>query len=167
MEEIDNKIEANLNFGISTAKQHHCVIQPQVMPNLLDHSQKRDLDTNHAPVVIGALLGSVDAKIIDISNCFPMSLRMKNESEYNFDTEYLKKMLKFHKGLNDQEHILGVYVSSTEIDKLCMVVVSYFRELFSSQKVKSPLQMPIILLFDPELKNNKLDIKVSKFYVIF
>lgn len=69
-------------------------------------------------------------------------------------------MLKFHKGLNDQEHILGVYVSSTEIDKLCMVVVSYFRELFSSQKVKSPLQMPIILLFDPELKNNKLDIKV-------
>jgi hypothetical protein len=89
-----------------------------------------------------------------------MSLRTKNESEYNFDTEYLKKMLKFHKGLNDQEHILGVYVSSTEIDKLCMVVVSYFRELFSSQKVKSPLQMPIILLFDPELKNNKLDIKV-------
>lgn len=89
-----------------------------------------------------------------------MSLRMRNDGEYNFDTEYLKKMLKFHKGLNDQEHILGVYVSSTEIDKLCMVVVSYFRELFSSQKVKSPLQMPIILLFDPELKNNKLDIKV-------
>ena len=95
-----------------------------------------------------------------------MSLRMRNDGEYNFDTEYLKKMLKFHKGLNDQEHILGVYVSSTEIDKLCMVVVSYFRELFSSQKVKSPLQMPIILLFDPELKNNKLDIKVSILFVI-
>lgn len=113
------------------------------MPNLLDHSQKRDLDANHAPVVIGALLGSVDAKIIDISNCFPMSLKQKNENrddpEYNFDTEYLKKMLKFHKGLNDQEKILGVYISSTQIEKTCMIVVSYFKELFSSNKVQSPL----------------------------
>lgn len=71
----DNKIEANLNFGMSTAKQLHCVIQPQIMPNLLDHSLKRDLVCNHAPVVIGSLLGSVDAKIIDISNCFPMTLK--------------------------------------------------------------------------------------------
>ena len=123
------------------------------------------MEQNHAPVVIGALMGNVDAKIIDISNTFPMSLKTKGENTdepaYNFDTEYLKKMLKFHKNLNDQEHILGVYVSSTEIDKTCMVVVSYFKELFMSQKVKSPLQMPIIMLFDPELKNNKLDIKVS------
>ena len=41
-------------------------------------------------------------------------------------------MLKFHKGLNDQEQILGVYISSTEIDKTCMIVVDYFKELFSS-----------------------------------
>ena len=75
------------------------------MPNLLDHSLKRDLVSNHAPVVIGSLLGSVDAKIIDISNCFPMTLKEKeNESEkYVFDKEYLLKMLNFHKKLNDQE----------------------------------------------------------------
>jgi len=29
------------------------------------------------------------------------------------------------------------------------------------KRVKSPLQTPIVLLFDPELRNNKLDIKVS------
>lgn len=41
-----------------------------------------------------------------------------------------------------------------------MVIVAYFRDLFMTQKVRSPLQQPIIMLFDPELKNNKLDIKV-------
>lgn len=169
----DNKIEANLNFGMSTAKQLHCVIQPQIMPNLLDHSLKRDLVSNHAPVVIGSLLGSVDAKIVDISNCFPMTFKMNEndqegakkqaagDAEYVFDLEYLKKMLTFHKKLNDQEQILGVYISSTDIDKMCMIIVAYFRDLFMTQKVRSPLQQPIILLFDPELKNNKLDIKVS------
>lgn len=170
---VDNKIEANLNFGMSTAKQLHCVIQPQIMPNLLDHSLKRDLVSNHAPVVIGSLLGSVDAKIVDISNCFPMTFKMNEseqdgakkqatgDAEYIFDLEYLKKMLQFHKKLNDQEQILGVYISSTNIDKMCMIIVAYFRDLFMTQKVRSPLQQPIILLFDPELKNNKLDIKVS------
>ena len=137
------------------------------MPNLLDHCLKRDLVSNHAPVVIGSLLGSVDAKIIDISNCFPMTLKTvettdrNKDVEYQFDREYLIKMLKFHKQLNDQEQILGVYISSTEIDKVAMLIVAYFRDLFMSQKVRSPLQQPIILLFDPELKNNKLDIKVS------
>ena len=56
---------------------------------------------------------------------------------------------------------MGVYISSTDIDKMCMVIVAYFRDLFMTQKVRSPLQQPIIMLFDPELKNNKLDIKVS------
>jgi hypothetical protein len=45
------------------------------MPNLLDHVQKRDFEVNNASVVIGALLGRVDGKIIDISNCFALSLK--------------------------------------------------------------------------------------------
>lgn len=110
------------------------------MPNLLDHCLKRELVANHAPVVIGSLLGSVDAKIIDISNCFPMTLKTSEstegnkkqdkEIEYVFDLEYLKKMVKFHKQLNDQEQVLGVYISSTNLDKLALIVITYFRELF-------------------------------------
>lgn len=67
-----DKIEANLNFGMSTAKQQHCLIQPQILPNLLDHSQKRDIGDNYADVAMGALLGTSDAqgKIIEISNSF-------------------------------------------------------------------------------------------------
>ena len=56
----------------------------------------------------------------------------KKEIEYVFDTEYVKKMIKFNKQLNNQEAILGVYISSTELNKVFMVIVSYFRELFLS-----------------------------------
>jgi len=99
-----------------------------------------------------------------------MSLRISyqgdennKEPQYIFDTEYLKKMLKFHKQVNESESILGVYISSTKIDYLGMIIVKYFLDLFTEKSFfRSPLKSPIIMLFDPELKNNKLEIKVSK-----
>ena len=83
MEELKNpdKIEANLNFGMNAIKQQHCVIQPQIMPNLLEHCQKKDSDANHASVAIGSIMGTVDGKIIDISNCFPMTLKTVEKAE--------------------------------------------------------------------------------------
>jgi hypothetical protein len=140
------------------------------MPNLLEHSQKKELDSNHASVVIGALLGTVDGKIIDISNCFPMTITQKAAGEDDgfsgpeliFDTEYVKKMMKFYKQVNEQETMVGAYISSTHLDKQSMTIVQYFINLFKNKVVRSPLPSPIILLFDPELKNNKLDIKVRK-----
>lgn len=168
-----DKIEANLNFGMATAKQNHCIIHPQILPNLLDHAIKKELDTNHAPVVIGVILGRVDGKIIEISNCFPMSLKSdkdsgdakksddKSNSVIYIDKEYLKKMIKFHKTINKTEAILGVYVSSTTLDPISVSVILYFRDLFINNEVRSNLQQPIVLQFDPTLANNKLDIKVS------
>ena len=78
-----------------------------------------------------------------------------------FDTEYLKKMVKFYKQFNEQETVVGAYISSTYLDKTSMIIVQYFFSLFKNKTVRSPLPSPIMLLFDPELKNNKLDIKVS------
>jgi hypothetical protein len=73
----------------------------------LEHSQKKELDSNHASVVIGALLGTVDGKMVDISNCFPMTITQKSDDnegsagpELIFDSEYLKKMVKFYKQVN-------------------------------------------------------------------
>ena len=43
-----------------------------------------------------------------------------------------------------------------------MIIVKYFLDLFTDKSFfRSPLKSPIIMLFDPELKGNKLDIKVS------
>lgn len=87
----------------------------------------------------------------------------KDEIKYNFDTKYLTKMLKFHKSVNELENILGVYISSTKLDERAKVIVDYYLELFTSKKVKSPLPSPIVMLFDPTLSNNRLEIKVSIF----
>ena len=84
--------------------------------------------------MIGALLGTSDAhgkQVIDISNSFQMVMKVskegdkKSENEYLFDTEYLKKMLKFHKQVNESENLLGVYISSPKIDKVGITVVKY------------------------------------------
>jgi len=39
--------------------------------------------------------------------------------------------------------------------------------LIASKAVKSQLQSPVILLFDPELRNNKLEIKVVTLHSLF
>ena len=70
-------------------------------------------------------------------------------------------MLKFHKSINKTENILGVYISSTVLDTIAQNVIMYFRDLFIGQQVRSPLQQPIIMQFDPTLANNRLEIKVS------
>jgi hypothetical protein len=57
---------------------------------------------------------------------------------------------------------VGAYISSTHLDKQSMTIVQYFISLFKSKAVRSLLPSPIVLLFDPELQNNKLDIKVRK-----
>ena len=49
----------------------------------------------------------------------------KGDLSYIFDTEYLKKMLKFHKQVNELENILGVYISTTKIDKVGMAIINY------------------------------------------
>jgi hypothetical protein len=71
-------------------------------------------------------------------------------------------MLKFHKQVNEMENILGVYISTDQIQAQEMAIVKYFLDLFTEKSFfRSPLKSPIIMLFDPTLKNNKLSIKVS------
>lgn len=159
------------------------------MPNFFDHyyhenvSDKKDSDSNEngdKTVVIGVILGRVDGKIIEISNCFPMSLKSdrdadgkknefssKNQPSHSIDKDYLKKMIDFHKKINKTEAILGVYISSTKINQVELMVIQYFRDLFSNQEVRSPLSQPIFMLFDPTLTHNKLDIKILKMHSVY
>mgnify|MGYP006204325751 CR=1 FL=1 len=36
---------------------------------------KKETENNNTDIVIGAILGSVDGKMLDISNSFPLTLR--------------------------------------------------------------------------------------------
>jgi len=46
------------------------------------------------------------------------------------DFEYLQKMLKFHRKVNPNEGLLGVYISCKKLDEHGLAVVQYFNDLF-------------------------------------
>jgi len=46
-------------------------------------------------------------------------------------------MLKFYKGVNEFEHLLGVYISCTNLDKQAKIIFHYFLPLFTKKEVKS------------------------------
>lgn len=110
--------------------------------------------------MIGVILGRVDGKMVDISNCFPMNFSVDKDKEGDskstnqviiMDTEYLKKMIKFHRTINKTETVLGVYISSTKLDIIAKSVIGYFRELIMKKEINSPLAWPILLQYDPTL----------------
>jgi len=76
-------------------------------------------------------------------------------------------MLKFYRQVNSSEVCLGVYISSNVMNYECMIIMQYFLSLLQSKKVKSPLESPIVLLFDPKLENDKLGIKVLNLHSTF
>jgi len=48
-----------------------------------------------------------------------------------------------------------------------MAIFSYVKDLFAAKTVSSKLAAPLVLLFDPELGNNKLEIKVLNIHSVF
>ena len=77
------------------------------------------------------------------------------------DTEYMQKMLKFHRKVNPNEGLLGMYISCKKLDDHGLALVSYFQELFQNEKKKALISFPLIMMVDPTLSGNKLSIKVS------
>lgn len=77
-------------------------------------------------------------------------------------------MIKFHKTINKVEVPLGLYISSVQLDTIAQSVIGYFRDLFiKNEVVRSPLQQPIILQFDPTLANNRLNIKILNIHSFY
>ena len=73
----------------------------------------------------------------------------------------MQKMMKFHRKVNPKEGLLGMYISSKNLDQHGLTLVSYFSELFHSEKKKALIPFPLIMMIDPTLQNNQLSIQVS------
>ena len=158
----------NLNFGL-TVKPLHCLIHPTIAPNILDHYLRKPEDQGE--VVVGTLLGTIDGTQIDIHSSFAVPQYFdKDSGDLMIDTEYMQKMLKFHRKVNPNEGLLGMYISCKKLDKHGLALVAYFQELFQNEKKKALLSFPLIMMVDPTLSENKLSIKViippSNFNVI-
>ena len=80
---------------------------------------------------MGTLLGTIDGSQIDIYSSFAVPQYYEKESKaLIIDGEYMQKMLKFHRKVNPNEGLLGMYISSKKLDEHGLSLVSYFSELF-------------------------------------
>ena len=73
----------------------------------------------------------------------------------------MQKMLKFHRKVNPNEGLLGMYISCKKLDEHGLALVAYFQELFQNEKKKALISFPLIMMVDPTLSENKLSIKVN------
>lgn len=150
----------NLNFGMQV-KQLQCSVHATIVSNILDHYMRRPQDEE---TVVGTLLGSVDGQIVDLQTCFSVPtavVEQEKKKELVIDQDYLQKMLKFHRKVNPKEDMVGFYVSGQEITKDVLTLFTFFQQLSKEKKNKSPLAgSPLLLLIDPTMQNNRLDIKI-------
>jgi hypothetical protein len=148
----------NLNFGL-TVKPLHCLIHPTITPNILDHYLRKPED--QGDLVVGTLLGTIDGTQIDIFSSFAVPQYYDKEAKaLVIDTEYMQKMLKFHRKVNPNEGLLGMYISCKKLDEHGLALMKYFSELFDNEKKKALISFPLIMMVDPTLSDNKLSIKV-------
>lgn len=69
-------------------------------------------------------------------------------------------MMKFYKKVNPKEGLLGMYISSKKLDEHGTQLLSYFSDLFQVEKKKALITFPLVMMVDPSLSDNKLEIKV-------
>ena len=65
-------------------------------------------------------------------------------------------MLKFHRKVSPKEGLLGMYISSKNLDEHGLQLLAYFQELFQNQKQKALIPFPLVMMVDPSLQDNKL-----------
>jgi translation initiation factor 3 subunit F len=135
------------------------VIHPTITPNILDHYLRKPEDQD---IVVGTLLGTIDGSQIDIYSSFAVPQYYdKEQKDLIIDTEYMQKMMKFHRKVNPKEGLLGMYISSKKLDEHGLQLLSYFSDLFQSEKKKALIPFPLVMMVDPSLQENKLQIKVT------
>jgi len=112
-------------------------------------------------IVVGTILGTIDGSIIDICSCFAVPQYFDKEKKaLVIDTEYIQKMMKFHRKVNSKEGLLGMYISSNYLDEHGLSVVKYYQQLFQQEKKKAVIPFPLVMMVDPLLEDNKLSIKI-------
>jgi hypothetical protein len=78
----------------------------------------------------------------------------------------MQKMLKFHRKVNPNEGILGLYISCKKLDEHGQALVQYFNDLFMAEQKKALLNFPLIMMVDPTLSENKLSVKVRYLFTL-
>ena len=60
-----------------------------------------------------------------------------------------------------------MYISCQKFDEHGLQLVSYFSDLFQSDKKKALIPFPLVMMVDPSLQGNRLQIKVIFIETLF
>jgi translation initiation factor 3 subunit F len=105
------------------------------------------------------LLGSKDGNVINISTSFAVPFVEGKDSEV-FETDFLAKMLKFHRKVSQKEGLIGLYYTSNNVSQSVLTLFSHYMTLFKEKKNKPVGNQPLLMLVDPTMQDNRMSIKM-------
>lgn len=85
-------------------------VAPVVLFSILDHYMRRESGQTR---VIGTLLGTVHAGVVEVRNCFPVP-HVEKDGETAVGKEFNRNMLSLHRRINPKESIVGWYGTTTD-----------------------------------------------------
>jgi len=115
-------------------------IQPVVLFGMLDHYLRRNESQDR---VIGALLGSIDNGVVQVTNCFTVPHTEKEQVA--IDIQYYYAMVKLHAEVASHEQIVGWY--STSVRESSVLMHDFFW--------KEMNEHPVHMVIDPQTFQRK------------
>jgi len=124
-------------------------VHPVVLFAILDHFVRRHDGQSR---VIGTLLGSVHAGVVEVRNCFPVP-HVEKTGETAVGKDFNRNMLALHRRINPKESIVGWYATTSDSQPIsefsCLIHDFYAMEC----------QRPLQLSVDTSLLQPKLNIR--------
>jgi hypothetical protein len=132
-----------------------CKISPTVLFQIIDYYERR-LDNTR---VIGTLLGSIDAGVVTLTNCYKVPHK-EQEEEVAINMEFNMELYKLQRRVNTSEIIVGWFTTSKSIEGKDKLVNDYYREIMGQNRQGGKGGThPIVLMMDTMPSSLKIDLK--------
>jgi translation initiation factor 3 subunit F len=111
-------------------------VHPLVVLTVLDAYMRRGTGLNR---VIGTLLGTKTANLIEVTSCYCVPHQETAEGEIAFDEDYNTKMLSLKKAMAQGEEIVGWFATTAEngqtVDYLTCFIHDYYGRLLDDTSI--------------------------------
>jgi len=125
-------------------------VHPVVMFQIADSYERRSPD-NHR--VIGTLVGNVDKKRIEVTNCFCVPHK-EYEERVEADIVYAQDMFELNKKVAPHETLIGWFATGSEITSHSALIHDYY-----ARETKDPIHLTV----DTTLANGRITMKAYVF----
>jgi translation initiation factor 3 subunit F len=134
---------------LSESDQVKVSVHPLVVLTVLDAYMRRGTGLNR---VIGTLLGTKTANLIEVTTCYCVPHQETADGEIAFDEDYNTKMLSLKKVMAQGEEVVGWFATTGEdgqaVDYSTCVIPDYYGQMCGSSTVH--------LVVDTACKDNKV-----------